>query len=264
MVHDFATAKRETKRRQPGANSSSLDKDVDTLVSSVERADDKVVPAVGDTPLDAEPERSNGVKVAALWLKLAVVGLFLGLVVVVIQYVLDSEPQADETPDTIAKQEYQESVLANDTPAEPDMAVVVEPTATTVEEPPPPETRESAYHFYETLPKGSPIPTVSGAYIDPNDAQKEKPLYVLQAASFRDENDATRFSGKLQTNGLPAFIQKKVSSSGEYWYAVSVGPYRNSSKLNKAYDMLVGLSNTMPSRVRVRPDAVSETEVLQE
>ncbi|MCG8670465.1 MAG: SPOR domain-containing protein [Pseudomonadales bacterium] len=108
------------------------------------------------------------------------------------------------------------------------------------------------YEFYDFLRKDSwPIPVNEGVYVDGELAQREKPIYKLQAASFRDKQDAYRLVGKLKKRKLHALVHESVSTNGEFWYQVSVGPFVNTSKLNKAQDVLVSMS-MMPLKKRVR------------
>ncbi|MCG8313620.1 MAG: SPOR domain-containing protein [Pseudomonadales bacterium] len=110
---------------------------------------------------------------------------------------------------------------------------------------------DPGYGFYDSLRQDSwPVPIDKGAYVDGELSNREKPVYRLQAASFRNKDDAYRFVQKLKKRELSASVAQSVSSNGVYWYQVSVGPFVNMSKMNKAQDILVSL-NTMPLKRRI-------------
>ena len=108
------------------------------------------------------------------------------------------------------------------------------------------------YEFYDSLKQGSwPVPINKGAYVDGELSERERPVYKLQAASFRSKEDAYRLAGKLKSYKLAAVVVPSVSSNGQYWYQVSVGPFVSTTKLNKAQDVLVSM-NMMPLKKRVQ------------
>lgn len=108
------------------------------------------------------------------------------------------------------------------------------------------------YEFYDSLKQGSwPVPINKGVYVDGELAERERPVYKLQAASFRSKADAYRLAGKLKNHKLAAVVVPSVSSNGQYWYQVSVGPFVSTTKLNKAQDILVSM-NMMPLKKRVQ------------
>ena len=105
--------------------------------------------------------------------------------------------------------------------------------------------------FYEKLKRPTwPIPVATGAYVDGELAERDRPVYELQAASFKSGDDASKLIGKLAKKGLKGQINVSVSSSGQEWYRVLIGPFNHSSKLNKAQDILVSM-NMMPLKRRV-------------
>jgi cell division protein FtsN len=66
--------------------------------------------------------------------------------------------------------------------------------------------------------------------------------YMLQAASFRNPDDADRLRAKLILSGLvEASIRKTVGENEQPWYRVILGPYVSRSKMNRAEDKLVSM-----------------------
>lgn len=63
--------------------------------------------------------------------------------------------------------------------------------------------------------------------------------YMLQAASFREVNDAQRLAGRLRDFGLVARISEVDGSDGNAWHRVQVGPYEDTRELNRAQDLMV-------------------------
>ncbi|WP_251310284.1 SPOR domain-containing protein, partial [Halomonas sp. NCCP-2165] len=63
--------------------------------------------------------------------------------------------------------------------------------------------------------------------------------YMLQAASFREVDDAQRLAGRLRDFGLVARISEVAGSDGNAWHRVQVGPYEDARELNRAQDLMV-------------------------
>ena len=107
------------------------------------------------------------------------------------------------------------------------------------------------YGFYDNLRDSQwAVQTQNGAYVSRELATRKKAKYKLQAASFRGEHDANRLVKKLSKYGLKARTHVSVSTNGVEWYQVSVGPFSNVSKMNKAQDVLVSL-NMMPLKKKI-------------
>lgn len=210
--------------------------------------------------------------------------LVVSVLVVVGQLVLNgSEPMLDQQPDAAAKREYAQSVLAEEeiAPAEPafseSMAVdhredgTIEPAVTkeavksiSLSAPVKNDVEAKSesiavkdirvdpdYGFYDSLRKDSwPVPISKGVYVDGELADRERPVYKLQAASFRNKTDAYRLMKNLRQQKLKAVVVPSVSTNGQYWYQVSIGPFVSTTKLNKAQDILVSM-NMMPLKKRV-------------
>lgn len=128
------------------------------------------------------------------------------------------------------------------------------PSKTQVERPKKTQPESEAvpeYGFYDQLKSSQwSAPTQRGVYVDGNLATREKVRYKLQAASFRQRVDADRLANKLAKYRLVAQVKSSISTNGLEWYQVSVGPFSNISKLNKAQDVLVSL-NMMPLKKKI-------------
>lgn len=113
------------------------------------------------------------------------------------------------------------------------------------------QTATPTYGFYDQLKSSQwSAPTQNGAYVDGNASRRAKAKYKLQAASFRHREDANRLANKLAKYRLLAKVNSSISTNGLEWHQVSVGPFSNVSKLNKAQDILVSL-NMMPLKKKI-------------
>lgn len=66
--------------------------------------------------------------------------------------------------------------------------------------------------------------------------------YMIQAASFRNAEDADRLRAKLILSGMvEANIRKTMGKGDQPWYRVVLGPYESRSKMNRAEDKLVSM-----------------------
>ncbi len=107
------------------------------------------------------------------------------------------------------------------------------------------------YGFYDNLRNSQwAVQTQNGTYVSSELATRKKSKYNLQAASFRGEHDANKLVKKLSKHGLKARSHVSISTNGVEWYQVSVGPFSNVSKMNKAQDILVSL-NMMPLKKKI-------------
>lgn len=107
------------------------------------------------------------------------------------------------------------------------------------------------YGFYDNLRNSQwAVQTQNGTYVSSELAARKKAKYKLQAASFRNEQDANRLVRKLSKYALKARSHVSISTNGVEWYQVSVGPFSNVSKMNKAQDILVSL-NMMPLKKKI-------------
>ncbi|MDN6180363.1 MAG: SPOR domain-containing protein [Halomonas subglaciescola] len=73
-------------------------------------------------------------------------------------------------------------------------------------------------------------PTVQHAPTEPGH-------YMLQAASFREIDDARELSSRLKNLSLLAKISE-VKASGVTWHRVQVGPYEDPHELSRAQDLM--------------------------
>ncbi|WGL15512.1 SPOR domain-containing protein [Microbulbifer bruguierae] len=62
-------------------------------------------------------------------------------------------------------------------------------------------------------------------------------VYILQAASFRDREEAERLRAQLMLANLDVKVESATDSRGT-WHRVLVGPYTNRSKVAKARSIL--------------------------
>ncbi|GEK48263.1 SPOR domain-containing protein [Bisbaumannia pacifica] len=123
-----------------------------------------------------------------------------------------------------------------------------EPQASAATPPPRPEPEEESPPASEPAPADEdPIARVIAANLAA-DEQASSPApadagtphrYMLQAASFREVNDAQRLAGRLRDFGLVARISEVAGSDGNAWHRVQVGPYEDARELNRAQDLMV-------------------------
>ena len=191
---------------------------------------------------------------------------------------MTSDPILDQQPDQKAKREYAEALLFTENHSQnedlpsheaidvyhsslktlddlsmtaPVSQVTSVPGELVVQVDLPSASVSPDYEFYDSLKQGSwPVPVTKGTYVDGDLADRVKPMYKLQAASFRTQSDAYRLVYKLNKQKLRAIVVESVSTSGEFWYQVLVGPFVSNSKLNKAQDILVSLG-MMPLKKRI-------------
>jgi len=110
---------------------------------------------------------------------------------------------------------------------------------------------DAEYGFYDRLRTSQwAVPVQRGTYVSGELSSRKKAVYKLQAASFRHNADARRLVRRLVKLGLAASMQASISTDGAEWYQVSVGPFTNVSKMNKAQNVLVSL-NMMPLKKRI-------------
>lgn len=72
--------------------------------------------------------------------------------------------------------------------------------------------------------------------VDKEEAQPDL-VYILQAASFRDKDEAERLRAQLMLANLDVKVESATDSRGT-WHRVLVGPYTNRSKVAKARSIL--------------------------
>lgn len=92
------------------------------------------------------------------------------------------------------------------------------------------------YEFYDVLPNSKvDVPERSrDVWRDRPSIPVEKPgAYVLQAGSFRGEEEAERQRQKIQKLGIDATVQR-VAIDSDVTHRVRIGPMRDLAKLNAA------------------------------
>jgi len=98
------------------------------------------------------------------------------------------------------------------------------------------DTKEN-FEFYQILQDSE----VDTSHVD---AYKSTPrgeqdfLYMIQAASFRNDKDADRMRADLIISGMDTNIRKTTGKNGKPWYRVVIGPFASRSKMNRAKDKL--------------------------
>ncbi len=147
------------------------------------------------------------------------------------------------------------------------------PTVTRIEPPPKPAETVAAEKpeqltFYDTLPKGKQAPLGSGINLPPEqktsstgtvnktEAVLASPparpapktearppasapgALVVQIASFRTSQDATKLAGRLKTYGLTIFVETADLGEKGVWYRVLSGPFASRENADKAVDFL--------------------------
>ncbi|MFN3712435.1 MAG: SPOR domain-containing protein [Alcanivoracaceae bacterium] len=82
-------------------------------------------------------------------------------------------------------------------------------------------------------------------------AQGRQEQYLLQAGSFRRNDDADRRRGELILHGLTARVQPVSMGNGDTWYRVMVGPFDNANAAHRAQDRLASAGiETLAIRAR--------------
>lgn len=75
--------------------------------------------------------------------------------------------------------------------------------------------------------------------------------YLLQAGSFRRNEDADRRRAELILKGFDAAIQSVDLESGDSWHRVMIGPYDNLNAMHRAQDQLAGNGiETLPIKMK--------------
>ena len=101
------------------------------------------------------------------------------------------------------------------------------------------DTKKETFEFYQIL-QDSEVDTshVDAYHYTPRGEQDF--YYMVQAASFRSNEEADRLRAKLILSGLEAAIRKTSGDNG-VWYRVVVGPFDTRSAENRAQDKLVSM-----------------------
>jgi cell division protein FtsN len=96
--------------------------------------------------------------------------------------------------------------------------------------------KKPRFDFYTLLPEREiPVPDIPLE----EERSKNKYIYILQAGSFRNYDDADRLRAKLILMGMDAKIETGSGKGGETWHRILVGPFTSRSKYAKARSTLV-------------------------
>lgn len=168
-------------------------------------------------PASGAPKQSGGLSVRWI-LSLAAVGGFIGFIV----YLNTLEPGGDAASSA-------EQAPAVSQPADP----APETGSDTGREQP-------KFKFYDMLPESEVVPPNVEEYTPSPDSQDFR--YLVQAGSFRGEQDAERQRAQIAFQGLRAKVSRIDIEEGNTWYRVNVGPFDSRSQMNSAVDKLVSIN----------------------
>ncbi|MBU3068365.1 SPOR domain-containing protein [Aestuariicella sp. G3-2] len=102
-----------------------------------------------------------------------------------------------------------------------------------------PQVPKPRFDFYQLLKESEvEVKEPTPAQREAAKEQAENQEYILQVGSFRKDSDADRLRAQLILLNLDAQVEKVTVRSGETWYRVLVGPYSNSSKMERARSIL--------------------------
>lgn len=106
---------------------------------------------------------------------------------------------------------------------------------TTTQEDPQNTTR---FDFYTLLPEREVIVPEEQASSNNNQPQQEI-IYMLQAGSFKNADDADRLRAKLILLGLDTKVEAVSGKGNGTWHRVQVGPFKSRSKLSATRNTLI-------------------------
>ncbi|MGI9322180.1 MAG: SPOR domain-containing protein [Pseudomonadales bacterium] len=95
---------------------------------------------------------------------------------------------------------------------------------------------EDDWSFYEIF-RRTEVPIVNEYESAPDTVATGDHAWILQAGSFRRQDDADQLRGELILMGFDAGIQKS-KVEGESWYRVLIGPLETESDKNSAQNKL--------------------------
>ncbi|MDX5375995.1 MAG: SPOR domain-containing protein [Halomonas sp.] len=135
------------------------------------------------------------------------------------------------------------TLLPEEVVAPKDVASTASPPEPTVEQPPADASDAAA----ESTPADDPIAQVIAANLREEvnatpaseAAAPAGTRYMLQAASFRQPEDAEQLRQRLRNLSLMAQVSQVQAADGETWHRVMVGPYDDTRELNRAEDLMV-------------------------
>lgn len=107
-------------------------------------------------------------------------------------------------------------------------AALEQPEAATAAEHP-----EPRFDFYTLLPRQTIEVEVEPADVTRSSAGSTVDLYLLQAGSFRQRDDADRRRAELLLLGLEPRVEETSGDNGR-WFRVYLGPFDSRAKMSKA------------------------------
>lgn len=103
------------------------------------------------------------------------------------------------------------------------------------------EPKKDTFEFYQILQDSEVDTSHVDAYQSTPRGEQDF-YYMLQAASFRNSDDADRLRAKLIISGLvETNIRKTIGDNDQPWYRIVLGPYESRSKMNRTKDKLVSM-----------------------
>lgn len=120
----------------------------------------------------------------------------------------------------------------------PEPAVAAQALKQTPEKASPKKTKpKTRFDFYTLLPEREIIVPVEKE--QSIGAPDQPTIYLLQAGSFKSENDADRLRAELILMGFETTIEGVTVDGGDRWHRVQVGPFMDRSSLAKARGTLI-------------------------
>ena len=99
--------------------------------------------------------------------------------------------------------------------------------------PPPPKPRFEFYNKFPEMEVVIPEEEITGIKKQGVKQVRKPGIYLLQAGSFRNHQQAEQLRARLALLGMQTRIQ-----AASNWHRVRVGPYKNLSELNRARSLL--------------------------
>lgn len=99
------------------------------------------------------------------------------------------------------------------------------------------DSTNTRFEFYTLLPEREVIVPVEEQPAD--DKPQQQLIYILQAGSFKNGEDADRLRAKLILLGLDTKVEAVSGKGNDTWHRVQVGPFTSRSKLAKARSTLI-------------------------
>lgn len=103
----------------------------------------------------------------------------------------------------------------------------------------PETTPKPRFDFYTMLPEQTIDVEVDPAEVARPRAEKRSEVYLLQAGSFRQREDADRRRAELLLLGLEPRVEQSSGDNGQ-WFRVFLGPFDSHSKMARARSLTAG------------------------